>query len=211
MASSRESPQTDDGSDVQHHERARQGADAASPAGAVLFHLLWDRLPALNDLIVGAVPGGVGATCSIAIVIGGLFLVYHGYLRWQLVVTFLLAAGLTAMIAPLRIGGADWSEPAWRWLPGIQFYRGMPVGPIYVGCHLLSGELLMAAFFFAGDMVSRPITVRGQVLFGLGCGVLSVLIRLYLFVPGAPFVAVLLMNSLTPVLDRITQPRAFGR
>lgn len=180
-----------------------------SPPGTVLFEALWARLPALKDMIIGAVPGGIGGTCAIALVIGGLFLVFHGYLRWQLVIAFLAGVALSAGVLPLKIGGTA-DAAAWSWLPGFTFYEQMPVGPIYVFYHLVSGELLLGVFFFAGDMVARPLTTRGQILFGLGCGLLTVLIRLYLFVPGATYVAILLMNTMTPLIDRLTQPRAFG-
>jgi Na+-translocating ferredoxin:NAD+ oxidoreductase RnfD subunit len=88
-----------------------------------------------------------------------------------------------------------------------------------VAFHLLSGGLLLAMFFFAADFVTRPITVAGQAVFAAGCGVLTILIRLYLFAPGAPFLfvtsgaylAVLAMNTMTPLIDRVFQPRPFGR
>ncbi|MDD4890243.1 MAG: RnfABCDGE type electron transport complex subunit D [Phycisphaerae bacterium] len=195
------------------------GADVGTPAGAVLFKLIWAKLPAVTDLLIGAVPGEIGATCSIALLAGGLFLLYHGYIRWPMVLAFLFAAAATAAIAPLRIGLLDGDGvPAWRWFPGVQFHNGMPVGPLYVLYHLLSGGLLLGVFFFAGDMVSRPMTRRGQILFAIGCGAGTILIRLYAFIPAAPYLftsgatylAILLMNTFTPLLDRISQPRAFG-
>ncbi len=188
---------------------AEAGDSAGRAAGAVLYEALWARLPALKDMLVGGVGGGVGATCAIALVIGGLFLIFRGYLRWQLVFSFLLTVAIAAAVLPLRIAPPG-GDPSLFWLPGFTFHDGMPVGPIYVAYHVIGGELLLGVFFFAGDMVSRPITKRGQLIFGIGCGLLTVLIRLYLFAPGAAFVAILLMNTATPLIDRITQPRAFG-
>jgi Na+-translocating ferredoxin:NAD+ oxidoreductase RnfD subunit len=185
----------------------------------VLFDVLWRRLPDFRDLLIGAVPGEIGATSAAALLLGGLVLLYHGYLRWQMVLAFLLAAAITAAVAPLRIGPMVDGLPSWRWLPGLQFHDSSPVGPLYVAFHLLSGGLLLAMFFFAADFATRPITVAGQVVFAAGCGILTILIRLYLFVPGAPFLfvtsgaylAVLAMNTLTPLIDRLFQPRPFGR
>jgi electron transport complex protein RnfD len=179
---------------------------------------LWARLPDLRDFLIGAVPGEIGATSAMALIVGGLFLIYHGYLKWQMAVAFLAAAAVTAAVAPLRIGPMMDGQPSWHWLPGIQFYNAMPVGPLYVLYHLVSGGLLLALFFFAGDMVTRPLTTWGQVCYAVGCGVLTILIRLYLFTPAAPhlftagaaYLAVLVMSTFTPLLDRFTQPRAFG-
>ncbi|MCG3179709.1 MAG: Electron transport complex subunit RsxD [Phycisphaerae bacterium] len=192
-----------------HHAVAQTGQSMHSSAGEVLFRLTWDRLPALGDMIIGAVPGNIGATCAVALVVGGMLLMYHGHVRWQLVGPFLLAAALAAAICPLRIAGPT-DHLSWQWLPGFVFYNRMPVGPVYVAFHMVSGELLLGCFFFAGDMVSRPITKSGQVIFGAGCGALAIVLRLYLFMPGGAYIAILLMNTLTPVIDRITQPRAFG-
>jgi electron transport complex protein RnfD len=199
-------------------EQANAGGAAGSPSGAALHRLLWAHMPDLRDFLLGSVPGPIGATCAIALLAGGLLLIYHGYVRWQMVVAFFAAAAVTAAVAPLRIGPLSDGVPAWQWLPGLRFYNSMPVGPIYVLYQLLAGSLLLGVFFFAADMVARPITLSGQVLFGIGCGVLTILIRLYLFLPdsphlfaaGAVFLAILLMNTLVPLIDRITQPRAFG-
>ena len=196
-----------------------QGGELGQPGGAVLFDVLWRRLPDFRDLLIGAVPGEIGATSAAALLLGGLVLLYHGYLRWQMVLAFLLAAAITAVVAPLRIGPMVDGLPGWHWLPGLQFHDASPVGPLYVAFHLLSGGLLLAMFFFAADFATRPITLTGQVAFAAGCGLLTILIRLYLFVPGAPFLfvtsgaylAVLAMNTLTPLIDRVFQPRPFGR
>lgn len=196
-----------------------RGADPGSPSGAVLFKLIWAKLPALTDLLIGAVPGEIGATSAIALLVGGLFLLYQGYVRWPMAVMFVASAAATAAVAPLRIGPLAGGVPQWHWLPGLQFYDAMPVGPLYVAHHLLSGGLLLGVFFFAADFVSRPMTRRGQILFAIGCGAGTILIRLYLYVPAAPYLfttgatylAILAMNTFTPLLDRIGQPRAFGR
>jgi electron transport complex protein RnfD len=161
-------------------------------------------MPPAWDLVCGAYGGGIGETCAAAILIAGLYLVYRNYIRWQLPGMFLLAAGLVAAVAPIRAG----PDGAWRWLPFLQ--QGADAGIAYVGYHLTTGGMMLAAWFFATEMTSRPVTGPAQAVFGFGCGAAAMIGRLYTGSPIPAYAAVLLMNTFTPVLDNI-RPRVFGR
>jgi electron transport complex protein RnfD len=76
--------------------------------------------------------------------------------------------------------------------------------------HVLSGGLLLGAFFMATDYVTAPVTTKGRFIFGLGCGVMTVLIRLYGGFPEGVNYAILIMNMLTPVIDTYVRPSLFG-
>ena len=76
--------------------------------------------------------------------------------------------------------------------------------------HIFSGGLLIGAFFMATDMVTNPVTNLGMLLFGIGCGLLTAVIRLFGGYPEGVSFAILLMNAMTPLLNRWTRPRVFG-
>ncbi len=166
------------------------------------------KLPPITDLLFGARGGAIGETCVVVIVIGGLYLVYRGYAKWQLMFSIVLAAAVVAGIAPIRLaGGAQQSRTLW-WP---MFAEGGDVGLAYVAYQLLSGELILAAVFLATEMTSRPVTTGGQVLFGVGVGAIGMVLKLYVQVPIPFFMAVLAMNTLTPTIDSIWRPRSFAR
>jgi electron transport complex protein RnfD len=165
------------------------------------------RLPPINDLIYGATPGGIGETCAVVIVVAGLYLVYRNYIKWQLPMAFILSAWAVAAIAPIRL--AEGAAARTVWWPVLA--EGFDVGFIYVNYQLLSGELLLAAFFLATEMTSRPVTTGGQVIFGIGCGFIAMMLKLYIQVPVPAYMAVLAMNTFTPIIDSIWRPRVLGQ
>jgi len=191
------------------------------------------HMPPARDLICGAHPGGIGETCVIAILVAGLYLVYRNYVRGHLPGLFLLAAAATVAVAPIR--GPD--GQAWQWAPLLgQPLRAVleplaesggalgavagqltphlsaqpvDVGFTYVVYHLACGEMMLAAWFLATEMTSRPVTGPGQAVFGILCGVGAMLGRLYTGSPIPAYVAVLAANTLTPALDAM-RPRVLG-
>ena len=90
--------------------------------------------------------------------------------------------------------------------PFLPFPRVPPV-PLF---HLLAGGLILGAFYMATDLVTSPVTKSGRIIFGVGCGVLTMLIRIFGGYPEGVSFAILLMNCATPLLDRYTRPEAFG-
>lgn len=140
---------------------------------------------------IGDINGCLGETCSIALVIGACYLVFRKVITLHTPVAYL---GTVAVIAAaLRI-----ASPA----------MAMPVS-----FHLLSGGLMLGALFMATDMVTTPSTAAGKIVFGVGCGILTMVIRCSrgsIYPEGVSF-SILIMNAFTPLIDRLTPHRVFGR
>jgi electron transport complex protein RnfD len=134
-----------------------------------------------KSLFLGNVAGCIGETCVPALLIGAAYLLYKGHITWHTPLSFM---GTVAVM--MLIMGQD---------------------PLF---HLLSGGLMIGAFFMATDYVTSPYTLKGQVIFGVGCGILTALIRIYGGYPEGVCYAILLMNALTPLIDKFTKPRRFG-
>ncbi len=173
---------------------AMDAKTAATPLGilkmegvAKLLEMYGDRITLYTQLLVGNVAGSVGETSALAILIGGLFLMYRGYISWHIPVSFLGTAAIIAWI----FGGKG-------------FFTGDPI------LHLLSGGLLLGAFFMATDYVTSPSVKKGQLVFGAGCGFLTMLIRLKGGYPEGVMFAILIMNCFTPVIDRSFKAEIFG-
>lgn len=137
----------------------------------------------------GSRPGSLGETATWLIVAGGTVMIFLGTITWHIPLSMLL--GIAAPAALLHV-----VDPA-RYLDA--------------GTHLLSGGAMLGAFFIATDYVTSPNTPRGQLVFGAGCGVLTYVIRTWAGYPEGVAFAVLLMNSMTPVIDRYIKPRIYGR
>jgi electron transport complex protein RnfD len=188
------------------HALRRFADGAVRPEGKLIFApLLRDALPPWEDTVVGAVPGGIGETPTLALVVVGLFLIYRGYLRWQLPVSILTAAALTAAVFPVEISGGGY-----RWLPALAVENGRAVGLAYVLYHLTAGELMLGAFLLAGDMTTSPKRALGQVVFGAVIGLVTIFMRLYGLLPCACYWSILFANTLVPVIDRRTRRPVLG-
>lgn len=166
------------------------------------------RIQPVGDLISGTRPGGIGETCAAVIVVAGLYLIYRNYVKWQLPASIVLAATATLAVAPVYLAGPNDTTVSLWWPAAAE---GLDVGFIYICCQLLSGELMLAAFFLAPEMTSRPVTTGGQVIFGVGVGSLAMLLKLYVDTPIPCYMAVLAMNTLTPTIESICRPRVLGR
>ncbi len=173
---------------------AMDAKTAATPLGilkmegiAKLLEIYGDRITMYTQLLVGNCAGSVGETSALAILIGGLFLMYRGYVSWHIPVSFLGTAAIIAWI----FGGKG-------------FFTGDPI------LHLLSGGLLLGAFFMATDYVTSPSVKKGQLVFGAGCGFLTMLIRLKGGYPEGVMFAILIMNCFAPVIDRSFKAAVFG-
>ncbi len=146
------------------------------------------EMPGQWQLFVGNVGGCVGETSALAALIGGLFLVIRRVADWRQPVGVLAGVIAFAVIAKL-VGGE-----------GIQ-------NPLY---YLNSGALMFGAFFIATDYVGAPLTARGRWIFGVCVGVLVMLIRLFGAYPEGFMFAILIMNALTPLIERWTVAEPFG-
>ena len=144
--------------------------------------------PHYLDLFLGSVPGCLGETSALALLAGGLYLIWRRIIDWRIPAFYL---GTVAALGWV-LGGPH------------GFFRG---DPLY---HLLAGGLMLGAFFMATDWVTTPVTRKGRVVFAIGCGVITVLIRVYGGYPEGVSYSILLMNLATPLIDRYTVPRQFG-
>ena len=140
-----------------------------------------------SALFLGLRGGSLGETSCLLLLLGGLFLIYRGYINWQVPVTMIATVGILSWI-----------------FAGKTFFSGDPL------LHMLSGGLFLGAFFMATDMVTIPITKKGQVVFALGAGIIATLIRLKGGYPEGVSYSILLMNSVTPLIDKIIKPTPFG-
>ena len=166
------------------------------------------QMPRMNELLYGARAGVIGETCVIVIIVAGLYLVYRHYVKWQLPVAFILSAAVVLAIAPVHLAEAH-GRVREVWMPIVA--EGFDVGFVYVCYQLLTGELMLAAFFLATEMTCRPTTTGGQIIFGIGCGVTAMCLRMFLMAPFACFMAILAMNTFTPTIDALWRPRVLGR
>ncbi len=130
------------------------------------------------DLFLGKRGGCIGEVCILALVIGALFLLARGYISWHIPVPYILSAGLITCIFGVKgLFSGDWLF------------------------HILTGGLILGAFFMATDYVTSPLTRKGQIVFGIGCGIITAVIRLWGGYPEGVSYAILMMNAATPIID----------
>ena len=138
-------------------------------------------LPGLTDMLLGLRGGCLGETCAIALLLGGAYLLIRGVISWHTPVAFIG----TVFIFTLLLGQQ----------------------PVY---QVLSGGLLLGAFFMATDYATTPSTNWGRIIFGVGCGLITVLIRVWGNYPEGVSFSILLMNILTPYISNWTRTKPFG-
>ena len=160
---------------------------SATPLGMAPAELI-DKTDIIRDLLMGNVAGCIGETSAIALLIGGIVLIAFKIIKWHIPVSFI---GTVAIFASV----CHWADPE-TYIP-----------PMY---HLLSGGLFLGAIFMATDMVTSPMTKKGMIIFGVGCGVITCLIRFWASFPEGVSFAILFMNALVPLIDRFAAKKPFG-
>ena len=140
-----------------------------------------EPLPSLLDLLLGRHGGSLGETCAIALLLGGAYLLIRRVITWHTPVAFVATVFL------------------FTWILG--------ENPLHC---VLTGGLLLGAFFMATDYSTTPPTRWGKLIFGIGCGLITVLIRLFGNYPEGVSFAILFMNILTPYISAWTRKKAFG-
>jgi electron transport complex protein RnfD len=159
---------------------------SATPLALLKEGKLLEKISYL-DLFLGKHGGCIGEVCILALLIGAAFLLIRGYISWHIPVTYILTTGLLVYIfGPAGLFTGDWLF------------------------HILSGGLILGAFFMATDYVTSPLTRKGQVIFGIGCGLVTAVIRLWGGYPEGVSYAILMMNAATPIIDRYTKNRVYG-
>lgn len=142
-----------------------------------------DAVTASNwDLFIGNVGGCIGEVSALALLIGGVILLVTGVISWHIPVSFLATVAVCGFI--------------WGGLDGAIF-------------HLCAGGVMLGAFFCATDYVTSPTLPLGKIIFGIGCGLFTMLIRLFASYPEGVSFAILLMNILTPYIDRFCEGRMY--
>ncbi|MFO7534589.1 MAG: RnfABCDGE type electron transport complex subunit D [Kiritimatiellia bacterium] len=167
----------------------------ATPLGAWKTALANGAAPAdfcqtypLAHLFVGKQLGSIGEVSELAILLGGLYLLARRIIFWEIPVFYIATVAVfTAILHAV--------DPVSN------------LSPLY---HLATGGLFLGAFFMATDMVTSPVTRRGQMVYGLCCGLLTVVIRRWGGYPEGVSFAILIMNAFSPLVEKLTEPRAYG-
>jgi len=177
---------------------SRWGMDAvttATPLGRISECLLSQGRIDLNltqqewfDLLLGNRAGCLGEVSVVLLLAGGIFLIAKRVISWHTPVVFIgtvwILTGVFHLVDPSR-----YADPSF---------------------HVVTGGLFIGAFFMATDYVTSPITGKGMLIFGAGCGLITVVIRLFGAYPEGVSFAILLMNAVTPLIDRYVKPKVFG-
>ena len=145
-------------------------------------------LPATSDMLLGNIGGSLGEISALLIILGGLYMLFKKVITWHIPVSIIASVGIIAAIF---------------WGVDPQSY----VNPVY---HLLTGGLMLGAIFMATDMVSSPMTPKGQIIYGVGIGVITISIRLFGAYPEGISFAILIMNAFTPLINTYVKPKRFG-
>lgn len=148
-----------------------------------------DKLPTYADMLFGHMGGSFGEVSAIALILGAVFLLFRKVITWHIPVSFILSSFILAGILNLV-------NP--------EIY----VNPFF---HLVTGGLILGAFYMATDMVTSPISPLGMIVFGVGCGLLTIIIRVFGAYPEGVSFAILLMNAVTPLINKGFKPRKFGK
>ena len=178
------------------------GADAVTMATpcAVLKNspMVFSRYYSVLELFNGTHPGSLGETSALALLIGVAYLLIKKYINWRLPFAYILTVAIAVMIMPHANFPSLWEAGiTWQLLH-------------FALIHALSGGLIIGAFFMATDMVTSPLTSKGQIIYGVGCGVLVAIIRLYGGYPEGVCYSILIMNTAVWLIDMFTKPKRFG-
>lgn len=161
------------------------GADAvttASPLG-IIKEGTGEALPSLTDMFLGLRPGCLGETCGVALLIGGLYLVARRVISPTIPLCFIGSVAVFSLL--FQAEG----------------------GPLF---QILAGGVMIGAIFMATDYTTSPMTFWGKVIFGVGCGFITMVIRMFGSLPEGVSFSIVIMNILVPHIEKLTRPRAFG-
>ena len=161
------------------------GVTAATP----LHHMVMPALPeeSVMDMFLGNCPGSIGEISALALLAGGAYLVYRKVISVRIPAAYIGTVAVLTLIFHKTDAPVDW-----------MLYS------------LFSGGLMLGAIFMATDYATSPVTAKGQVIYGIGCGILTVIFRYFGLFPEGVTYAILLMNALVWIIDRHTAPRRFG-
>ena len=161
------------------------GVTAATP----LHHMVMPALPeeSILDMFLGKCPGSIGEISALTLLCGGAYLVYRKVISVRIPAAYIGSVAVLTLVFSKTDAPIDW-----------MLYS------------LFSGGLMLGAIFMATDYATSPVTAKGQIIYGIGCGVLTVVFRYFGLFPEGVTYAILLMNALVWIIDRYTAPRRFG-
>ncbi|MCY1722829.1 RnfABCDGE type electron transport complex subunit D [Prolixibacteraceae bacterium Z1-6] len=145
-------------------------------------------LPQISDMFLGIGGGSLGEISALLLILGGLYMIWKKVITWQIPVSILLTV--------LVVSGAFW-------MVNPEIY----VNPVI---HLFTGGLMLGAIFMATDMVTSPMSPKGQIIYGIGIGLITISIRMFGAYPEGISFAILIMNAATPLLNMYIKPKRFG-
>lgn len=160
------------------------GITAATPLAVMKNGGTLEALPSLQRMLVGDIGGSIGETVTILLLIGGAYLLIRKVIEWKIPTFYII----TTAIVLLALG----------------------VDISLIPHHILGGGLILGAFFMATDYSSSPITPVGKIIFAVGCGVLTALIRVKGGMPEGVSYSILIMNVASPIIEKFTKPKVFG-
>lgn len=149
---------------------------------------LHNIIPSHMEMFIGNMGGSLGEISALAILIGGIYLLIRKVITWHIPVSVIGSAIIFSGIL---------------WLVNPEMY----IDPLF---HILTGGLMLGAFFMATDYVTSPMTPKGMIIFGCGIGILTILIRVFGAYPEGVSFAILIMNAFTPLINKYVKPKRFG-
>jgi electron transport complex protein RnfD len=149
---------------------------------------LASQVPDYTSMFMGGIGGSLGEVSAAALIIGGIYMLYKKIITWHIPVSYLFTVFIFTGLL---------------WLINPEQY----IDPVF---HLLAGGLMLGAIYMATDMATSPMTSKGMLVYGLGCGVLTVLIRVWGAYPEGVSFAILIMNAVTPLINKGFKPARFG-
>ena len=164
------------------------GVDAVT-AATPLHHMVMPALPeeSILEMFLGNCPGSIGELSALALIAGGIYLVARKVISARIPLAYIGSVAVLTLLFPKAGTSVQW-----------MLYS------------LFSGGLMLGAIFMATDYATSPVTAKGQILYGIGCGILTVIFRYYGIFPEGVTYAILLMNACVWTIDRYTAPRRFG-
>ena len=167
----------------------RYAAVDGVPSATPLHHMVMPALPeeSILDMFLGNCPGSIGELSALALIIGGIYLVIRKVISPRIPLAYIGTVAVLTLVFSKTDAPAQW-----------MLYS------------LFSGGLMLGAIFMATDYATSPVTAKGQIVYGIGCGVLTVIFRYFGLYPEGVTYAILLMNACVWVIDRYTAPRRFG-
>lgn len=181
---------------IENNTKLVDAVTGATPLGVIKEGLQYgetmteisSKIPSTIEMLFGFTGGSLGEMSAIALLLGGLYLIIRKVITWHIPVTLLASMAVITGVF---------------WLINAEQYAN----PII---HLLSGGAILGAFYMATDLVTSPMTKKGMIIFAIGIGLITVLIRLFGAYPEGISFAILIMNAFVPLINKYFKPRRFG-